>query len=71
MIVTFLLRCPAGSAPDKAGLPLADRCHSLSSLYLPQAALASLPQTRPVTLLRQLKKKYCHSEEPFGDEESP
>ena len=38
-----LLRCPADAASDEADLHLADRCHSLSSLHLPQAALASLP----------------------------
>ena len=39
----LLLRCPAAAAPDKAGLRLADRCHSLRSLYPPPAALPSLP----------------------------
>lgn len=41
----FLLRCPTGASPDGAGLLLADRCHSLTSLDLPPAALSSLPPT--------------------------
>ena len=38
-----LLRCPANVLGDRAPLSLADRCHSLPSLNLPQAALGSLP----------------------------
>ncbi len=38
-----LLRCPAWPAPGEAGLPIADRCHSLPSLHPPPAALRSLP----------------------------
>ena len=37
----FLLRCPASASLCSL---LADRCHSLSSLHLPLAALASLPR---------------------------
>ena len=39
----FLLRCPAKTAPNEAGLFSADRCHSLGSLLPPLAALPSLP----------------------------
>ena len=39
-----LLRYPAETPPDGAGSFLADRCHSLTSLYLPPAALGSLPR---------------------------
>ncbi len=39
----FLLRCPAGASSDEADLLLADRCHSLRSLFPPLAALPSLP----------------------------
>ena len=38
-----LLRCPANVLGDSAPSSLADRCHSLRSLTLPQAALPSLP----------------------------
>ena len=38
-----LLRYPAKTLPDEAGSFFADRCHSLWSLHLPQAALPSLP----------------------------
>ena len=40
----FLLRCPASAS---LYLPIADRSHSLSSLYPPQAAVASLPPMYP------------------------
>ena len=43
-IAAILLRCPAVTSPDGAGSCLADRCHSLASLHLPQAALGSLPR---------------------------
>lgn len=41
--LSVLLRCPAEISPDKAGSFLADRCHSLTSLLPPPAALGSLP----------------------------
>ena len=41
--MSFLLRCPAETSPDKAGSFLADRCHSLASFLPPQAAVGSLP----------------------------
>ena len=43
MQTNLLLRCPAAASPDKAGSRLADRCHSLPSLPLPQAEVGSLP----------------------------
>jgi len=46
-----LLRCPAVAAPGEAGLHPADRCHSLGSLFLPPAALPSLPGIEPVRIL--------------------
>ena len=47
-----LLRCPAGISPNEVGLSLADRCHSLSSLNLPPAALASLPLRQECVVTR-------------------
>jgi len=37
------LRCPANVLGDGTPSSLADRCHSLSSLHPPLAAVASLP----------------------------
>ena len=51
------LRYPAAATPDKAGLRLADRCHSLRSLYPPLAALPSLPLYRILWLLSWRNKK--------------
>ena len=39
----LLLRCPAETSPDEAGLFPADRCYSLTSLPPPLAAVGSLP----------------------------
>ena len=39
----ILLRYPVSASPVKTGLRLTDRCHSLRSLFPPQAALPSLP----------------------------
>ena len=47
-----LLRCPAGISPNEVGLSLADRGHSLSSLNLPPAALASLPLPQECVVTR-------------------
>jgi hypothetical protein len=53
-IVGFsLLRYPAVAAPDGADLRLADRCHSLASLYLPPAALGSLPLRHVILLIKK------------------
>ena len=48
-----LLRCPASASPDKAGSRLADRCHSLSSLHPPPAAVGSLPHLCPIPRFRR------------------
>ena len=39
----FLLRCPAAATSVEVDLHLADRGHSLASLYLPPAVLGLLP----------------------------
>ena len=44
MTIDFLLRCPADAVSCQTQ-HLADRCHSLASLHLPQAALSALPLT--------------------------
>ena len=53
----ILLRYPAKTSPDKAGLFSADRCHSLGSLLPPPAALPSFPGISPAVRFRAACKK--------------
>ena len=51
MNMCFLLRCPAETSPDEAGLFLADRCHSLASFLPPrrQSARSPSPKVGPIS----------------------
>ena len=62
IVVCSLLRCPADILGDKAPSSPADRCHSLRSLYPPQAALPSLPLRYVISRLNRLQKKNHSSE---------
>ena len=65
-----LLRCPANVLGVGAPSSLADRSHSLRSLYPPQAALPSFPRS----VRDRFRKKplfSCHSEPPMRAWESP
>ena len=61
-----LLRCPAAASLDKASLRLADRCHSLPSLFPLPAAVGSFPQRLPGSVLWVLSYRHKKVLPPAG-----